>query len=145
MIANANTNVLGVQVIASTLTISVSTSVPTNPYSVTVTSTADNGKTYSTSYTLSVLSAKIQVSGTVTTTGIGTSPSQIQFIDQQTGLTYTGTMSGSSYSITLQNEHTYTVTVSWKGLLYSTGTYNGGSLYVWAPVGYTSMSRDYSG
>ena len=138
-------NPIPVNVFTSTLTINVPTSVPTNPYSVTVTSTSDNGKSYSTSYTLSVLSANIQVSGTVTTTGVGTSPSQIQFIDQQTGLTYTDSMSGSSYTITLQNEHTYDVVCYWKGLLYSTGSFSGGSLYVYAPVGYTTMSKSFSG
>lgn len=129
---------------SSTLTMSVPTYTSTNPYSVTITAT-NGAVSHSTSYTVSVLSAQVYVSGTVTTTGVGASPSQIQFVDQQTGLTYTGTLSDNNYSITLDNEHTYTVTVNWKGLLYSTGTFSGGSLYVYAPVGYTSMSQDYSG
>jgi hypothetical protein len=128
----------------STLTMSVPDSTPTAPYSVIVTGTA--GKvTHTTSFTVSVLSAEVYVSGTVTTTGFGTSPTQIQFVDQQTGLTYTGALSGTSYSISLQNEHSYTVTVYWQGLLYSSGTYSGGTLYVYAPVGYTTQTQDFSG
>jgi hypothetical protein len=129
---------------SSTLTLSVPDSTPTSAYSVTITATG-GGATHSTSYTISVLSAKVYVSGTVKTTGLGTKPSEIQFVDQQTGVTYTGSLSGTSYSITLENQDTYTVTVHWTGLLWSSGTYSGGSLYVYAPVGYTSMSQDYSG
>lgn len=92
-------------------------------------------------YSISVLSAQVFVSGSVVTTGLGTHPTEIQFVDQQTAITYTGSLSGTSYSITLQNQHTYTVTVHWAGLLFSSGTYNGGSLSVYAPVGYTSMSQ----
>jgi len=129
---------------SSTLTLSVPDSTPTSAYSVTITATS-GGVSHSTSYSISVLSAKVYVSGTVKTTGLGTHPTQIQFADQQTGLTYTGSLSGTSYSVSLQNEHTYTVTVSWAGLLWSSGTYNGGSLYVYAPVGYTTQTADYSG
>jgi hypothetical protein len=129
---------------SSTLTMSVPTSTPTSAYSVTITATG-GGATHSTSYTISVLSAQVYVSGTVVTTGLGTHPTQIQFADQQTGLTYTGSLSDTSYSITLQNQHTYTVTVSWAGLLWSSGTYNGGSLYVNAGVGVTTQTANYSG
>lgn len=128
----------------SNVEISVPDSTPTGVYPIIVSGTG-GGTTQSGAFTISVLSAQVYVSGTVTTTGLGTSPSQIQFVDQQTGLTYTGTLSGTSCSITLQNEHTYTVTVTWKGLLYTTGTYSGGSLYVYAPVGYTTQAQNYSG
>jgi len=128
----------------STLTMSVPALTPTNAYSVTVTATG-GGVTHATSYTVSVLSAKVYVSGTVTTKGLGTSPTQIQFVDTQTGLTYTGSMSGSSYSITLQNKHTYNVVCYWKGLLGSSGTFSGGTLYVNVGVGVTSMTQDFSG
>ena len=129
---------------SSTLTMTVPSSTSTNPYSVTITATS-GGTTHSTSYTVSVLSAKVYVSGTVTTTGLGTNPSRIDFVDTQTGVTYTGSMSGDYYTISLDNQHTYTVTVYWTGLLWSTGSFSGGNLHVYAPVGYTSMSQDYSG
>lgn len=129
---------------SSTLTMTVPSYTSTNPYSVTITATS-GGTTHSTAYTVSVLSAKVSVSGTVTTTGIGTSPSRIDFVDTQTGLTYTASMSGSYYTISLDNQHTYSVTVYWTGLLWSDGSFSGGNLYVNAPVGYTSMSQDYSG
>ena len=126
------------------LTLNVPDSTPTNAYSVTITASS-GGISHSTSYSISVLSAQVFVYGTVETTGMGTTPSEIQFVDQQTGLTYTGSLSDTSYSITLQNQHTYAVTVHWTGLLFTSGTYSGGSLYVNAPVGYTSMSQDFSG
>ena len=128
----------------STLTMDVPDSTPTNTYSVIVTATG-GGTTHSVSYTVSVLSANVYVSGTVTTTGFGTHPTQIQFVDQQTGITYTGSMSGNSYSITLKNQHTYNVVCYWGGFLGSSGTFSGGSLYVNAGVGSTSMSKDFSG
>ena len=128
----------------STLTMSVPDSTPTKTYSVIVTATG-GGTTHTVSYTVSVLSAQVYVSGTVTTTGFATHPTQIQFVDQQTGLTYTGSMPGDSYSLTLQNQHTYNVVCYWGGLLGSSGTFNGGSLYVNVGVGYTSMSQDFSG
>jgi hypothetical protein len=124
----------------SNVAISVPDSTSTGAYSVIVTGTG-GGMTHSSALTISVLSAKVYVSGTVKTTGTGTSPTQIQFVDTQSDLTYTASLSGTSYSVNLQNEHTYTVTVTWKGLLGNTGTYNGGSLYVYAPVGSTSMTQ----
>ena len=147
MIANAKTNVLNVQVIASTLTINVPSSVSTKPYSVTVTATANNGKTYSTSYTLSVLSAKIQVSGKVSTTGVGTHPTQIQFVNRTTSLTYTATVNSDNgfYTISFQNQQNYNVVCSWQGLLGSSGTFKGGILYVNSGVGITSIIQNYSG
>jgi hypothetical protein len=113
-------------------------------YSVTITASG-GGKTYSTSYTISVLSAKVSVSGNVETTGIGTNPTRVEFVDTQTGVTYTATLSGNYYSITLDNQHSYAVTVSWDGLLWNNGTYEGGTISVNAPVGQTSMSKNFSG
>ncbi len=128
----------------SNIEINVPDSTPTGAYSIIITATGD-GVTHSTAITISVLTSQVTVSGTVKTTGLGTSPTQIQFVDTQSDLTYTASLSGTSYFVNLQNEHTYTVTVTWKGALGNTGTYNGGSLYVYAPVGYTSQSQDYSG
>lgn len=124
-----NIGAIGYLFASSTLTINVPASAPTNPYSVTVTSIADNGKQYSMGYTVSVLSAKIQVSGSINTVGLGTHPTQVQFVDQQTGLTYTGYLSGNSYSISLQNQHTYNIVGYYGGLLGISGTFNGGSIY----------------
>lgn len=128
----------------SALTISVPESVPTNPYSFVITATAGDF-TQSVSYALSVLSAKVAVSGTVTTVGLGTHPTEIKFVDVDSGVTYTASMSGNSYYITLQNQHTYNVVCTWAGLLWSTGTFSGGKMTVYAGVGSTSMNQDFSG
>lgn len=127
----------------STLTMDVPESTPTDTYSVIVTATG-SGTTHTVAYTLSVLSANVYVSGTVTTTGLGTQPTQVQFVDKQTGITYTASMSGDSYSITLKNQHTYNVVCYWSGFLGSSGTFSGGSLYVNAGVGSTSMTKSFS-
>jgi hypothetical protein len=128
----------------STLTITIPNSVPTDAYTVTVTASG-GGKTYSNTYTISVLSARITVSGTVTATGIGASPTGIQFISEETGLTYTGSMNGNSYSISLPNQQAYNVVCSWRGFLGNTGTFDGGTLTVNAGVGSTTMTQNFAG
>jgi hypothetical protein len=128
----------------STLTITIPNSVPTDAYTVTVTASG-GGKTYSNTYTISVLSARTTVSGTVTTTGLGANPTSIQFISKETGLTYTGSMSGNSYSISLPNQQAYSVICSWQGFLGNTGTFDGGTLTVNAGVGTTTMTQNFAG
>jgi hypothetical protein len=129
----------------SKLTMSVPSSTPTEVYSIVVTAQSSN-VTRTAAYTMSVLSAQVVVTGKVTTVGLGTHPTQIQFVDSQTGVTYTGSMSeDGAYYITLQNQHSYNVVCYWSGLLGISGTFEGGSLYVNAPVGYTTMSKDFSG
>ena len=127
----------------SVLTMTVPDSTPTKAYSVIVTATG-GGVTRTVSYTITVLSVRVLVSGTVTTTGFGTHPTQVQFVDTQTGLTYTASMSGNSYSITLQNQHTYSVVVYWQGLLGSSGTFKR-IMVVNVGVGSTTMSQNFSG
>ena len=124
----------------SALTMSVPASTPTNPYPVIVTATGGN-ITHTISYTVSVLSAYVTVSGTIFRPM--SSPTQIQFVDQQTGLTYTESVTGNSYSISLQNEHTYDVTCSWIDV-FERGTSSCGSLYVYAPAGHATMSQSFS-
>lgn len=127
----------------STLTMNVPASTPTKVYSLVLTANCGS-VTRTAAYTMSVLSAKVTVSGTVTTTGFGTSPTQIQFTDAQTSVTYTGTMSGHTYSISLQNQHTYNVVLYWQGLLGSSGTVHRDGLNVNAPVGSNTMTQDYT-
>jgi hypothetical protein len=128
----------------STLTINVPESVPTDAYSLTVTATG-GGKTYSSTYTLSVLSAKVTVSGTVTTTGFGTHPTGIKFVGVSSGLTFETTTVDNSYIVNLPNQQTYRVTCSWAGLLWSSGTFDGGTLTVNAGVGTTTMTQNFAG
>jgi hypothetical protein len=66
----------------SNLTINVPAMASTDIYTVNVTSTAVNGKTYSNAYTLTVLNAEIQVSGTVVLNSRNDIvPSQIEFVN----------------------------------------------------------------
>ncbi len=128
----------------STLTINVPESVPTKAYSLTVTATG-GGKTYSNTYILSVLSAKVFLSGTVTTTGLGTHPTGIKFVGVSSGQTFETGLDGNAYSINLPNQQTYRVTCSWAGLLWSSGTFDGGTLNVNEGVGTISMTQNFAG
>jgi len=87
------------------------------------------------------------VTGTVTSTGIGTHPTQIQFVNTATSLTYTATVNTDNgfYTISLPNQQSYNVICRWQGLLGSSGTFDGGTLYVNSGVGVTSITKDYSG
>lgn len=132
----------------STLIIHVSEAVPTSSYSVTVNSTADNGKTYSSSYTLSVLNSKISVSGTVNG-GIGVVPTQIMF--EQFSATGTTTQTfivpvqSGNYVISLPNKQFFAVGVSWEGLDGASGTQHFIQPYgVNAGVGITSITCPFS-
>ena len=151
----------------SNLTISIPSSTATNSYSVNVTATANNGKIYFQSYTLTVLDGTIQVSGTVAAkSSDDIYPTQIQFVNTATNLTYTAivkTTAGSpptprliqqgTYVISLPNQQSYHVICTWTRLVGPwvspsdavTGIFDGGTLYVNVAVGVTSMTRDFSG
>ena len=91
----------------------------------------------------------IQVSGTVTATGFEIPPTQIQFTNTATGLTYAATVQNGSYSISLPNQQSYNVICTWGGLTFNaTGiAISGiqmGTLNVNAGVGVTSMTQDFS-
>jgi len=135
---------IGVPPYTSTLMMTIPESVPTAAYSLTVTATG-GGVTRSSTFTLSVLSAKVTVSGKITTTGIGTSPTGIMFVSGDTGETFTAPAVGNSYSITLPNQQTYRVTVSWSGLLGVRGTFDAGTLKVNVGVGTTTMTQNFAG
>jgi hypothetical protein len=141
----------------STLTIYAS-GVASNVYSVNVTATADNGKTYSMSYTISVLDSMITVSGTVSTPikGVqieGAYPTQIQFEQFfPPGSTHTATVQYNpdyhnyNYTISLPNKTSYSVSISWESSDGSSGIYNKPGPFpvlVFAGVGVTSMFLDF--
>ena len=92
----------------------------------------------------------IQVSGTVTTTGWEIPPTQIQFTNIATGLTYTAVENGS-YTISLPNLQSYNVICTWGGLTFNSSgiAISGiqmmpGTLKVNAGVGVTSMTQNFS-
>lgn len=76
--------------------------------------------------------ATVTVSGSVTTTGTLTNPEKITFTSETTGNTYVASCSGgmnpASYSISLPNGDTYTVTITWKALGVTGGNANAGTL-----------------
>lgn len=126
------------------MTITLPSNAPTAAYSLTITALG-GGVSRSAVYTISVLSARVTVSGTVTTTGLGTHPTAIQFVNTVTGATFTAAVVSNSYSIELPNQQTYSVTVSWSGLLGASGSFDAGTLRVNAGVGTTTMSQNFSG
>jgi hypothetical protein len=141
----------------SWLAISVPDSTPTGNYSLIVTASGDgaieNASCIFSVVNASALSPDVIVTGTVSaenevamTTVI---LDQIQFIDTQTGAITTIDLFGAGahfasgeYTVVLQNEHIYdvTVTVSWGGAF----TFDAGNLYVYAPEGNSTMHQDFS-
>jgi len=72
--------------------------------------------------------SSITISGGVSTTNIGTSFNNIQFVSQKTGVSYPGGISGGQYSATLYNRDSYTVKVHWTGALGVSGDCVAGAL-----------------
>jgi hypothetical protein len=109
----------------SNLTIDAPSSTPTNNYLLNVTAT--NGEvTHEASYNISVLSAKVSVTGELTwahpTSDFSVNPIRIQFSDTSTGASYLATVSEadtSTYSLSLDNEHTYNVTFYYNVVLWA--------------------------
>lgn len=110
----------------STLTYSVSDSVPTGKYPVTVTASSGWHEAKLSSVVLSVLNAKVTVSGRASSAAIMqpffSSLIGIQFIDTQTGANSSFDFQYphpppynpfGNYSVVLINEHTYAVTISY--------------------------------
>ena len=111
----------------STLTIHVSQSTPTNSYNITINSTAENGKTHSSQYTLSVLNSEFSMSGTIS--GGNKVPTQIIFEQlSDTGSTvhtFTAPVTSGQYTITLPNNHMYyAVSIDWITPDGQSGTYH---------------------
>lgn len=107
------------------LTIYVSEATQTNTYNVTIESTADNGKTHCSLYSLSVLNSKVLVSGTVSV-GSGV-PIQILF-DQLTHAgatvqTFTAAIQSGNYVISLPNQQFYAVSIVWENSDGASGTH----------------------
>lgn len=134
----------------SILTMSVPDSIPTGDYSVIV--TASSGKDVeNASYIVSILSANVTVSGSVagrSLVGFRVGLSQINFIDTQTTATIVFNLSStnpSGYSVTLQNEHTYNVSLNY--YVYTLGGEKGNSFTsyatnsnFYAPAGNSTIS-----
>ncbi len=102
----------------STLTILVTEFMLSDQYNITITSTATNGKTYSSHYDLTVINSKISVSGTVTTNK-GRIPTQIIFEQMSgsgslTGKVYSSSIVSGTYSVVLPNKEFFAVSVNWE-------------------------------
>ncbi len=72
--------------------------------------------------------SQVVLSGTVTTTGTGTSPEKITFTSETTGNNYVADANGGTYSVTLPNQDTYSVSITWKFLGITGGTADAGTL-----------------
>jgi DNA-binding HxlR family transcriptional regulator len=94
--------------------------------------------------------AWIQVSGTVSTPGFEIPPTQIQFTNTATGITYAAAVQNGTYSISLPNQQTYNVICTWGGLTFNStgiaisGIQMGPTLNVNAGLGVTSITQDFS-
>jgi hypothetical protein len=134
----------------SILTIHVSEATQTNTYNVTINSTADNGKTYTSLYTLSILNPQVSVSvsGTVSG-GAGIVPTQIIF-DQLTHAgavvkTFSAPVESGGYIISLPNHQFFAVSVMWEGSDGTSGTHH--FIMPWdtdAGVGVTQINCPFS-
>ena len=130
-----------IPVFDSTLIINVPNSIPTGNYPITVIATG-GGVTHSATYTVSVLSTNVQVSGIINSTGTGVNPTKIKFTDLDSSNlpSYTAVVSGNSYSIAVPNDSHYEVAVG-----NSSGTfYSAGTIFVLAPIGSTSVTQNVS-
>ena len=71
----------------------------------------------------------VTLTGTITTTGTGTTPERITFISYKTGNTYVAAVYDRSYSIQLPNGETYNVKITYKFLgLVTVGEADAGTL-----------------
>jgi hypothetical protein len=86
---------------------------------------------------------EVLVSGTVTTTGTGTSPQMVTFTSMRNGKTYVANANGGSYSISLPNGDSYSVTITWKFLGITGGNADAGTLNL--DTTETSITRNWAG
>lgn len=85
----------------------------------------------------------VSVNGNVQTTGIGTKPVFVDFVDTNTGQAQSANVNGGSYGITLNNNHNYNIVVHYSaGLGITSGTCQAGVLSLYS-TSYTSQ-RDIS-
>ena len=89
----------------------------------------------------------VTLTGTVTTTGTGTTPEKITFTSMRDGKTYVAAVSGGNpgtYTITLPNGDSYKVTITWKILgLLTGGTADAGTLNL--DTFETSIEKNWAG
>lgn len=75
--------------------------------------------------TIPVKPEEVELTGTVTTTGTGTTPEKITFMSMSDGKTYVAACEGggnpATYCISLPNEDSYKVTITWKAFGLVTG------------------------
>lgn len=143
----------------STLTIGVSDSTPTGNYSVAIIASG-GGKMVKASIILSVLFGNVTVSGVASSAALSepeiTSIQKVEFTDVQTGSVTSFNFPFAeqsnnpfgNYSVTLKNEHTYNVTISYYAG-FSVGNMSPASvyienLYVYAPAGQTTLTEDFT-
>jgi len=90
---------------------------------------------------------EVTLTGTVTTTGTGTTPEKITFTSLRDGKTYVAAVSGGNpgtYTITLPNGDSYEVTITWKILgLLTGGTADAGTLNL--DTFETSIEKNWAG
>ena len=86
---------------------------------------------------------EVTLTGTVTTTGTGTSPEKITFKSLSDGQTYVANANGGTYSITLPNSDSYGVTITWKFLGITGGTADAGTLNLDSTE--ASITRNWAG
>jgi hypothetical protein len=128
----------------SLLTLNVPESTDSNNYLIIK---ATNGAvTHSSSYNVSVLNSQVTVSGQITTSDGTQIPGlQIYFYDEQTKQTYNADINLNSYSIALQNTHTYDVTMTYFQLnLGEIPRVYLGSYSVNAPAGSTELTHNFA-
>ena len=136
----------------TTLTIEVPDSTQTGNYSLAIEASGDT--TMAEAFcTISVLSANVTVSGNVRMdyAFAGGYLTSIQFEDNQTRAVYVVnfpfisiTSPSRDYSIVLQNEHTYNVTINFYegvGNIQSPYIYQAGTFHVYAPAGSNSITN----
>ena len=91
---------------------------------------------------------EVMLTGSVTTTGTGTTPLQIKFtsINDNTDFYQINCVGGgnpASYTINLPNQRSYRVTITWRGLLFNTGDTDVGRLDL--DTFDTSLTHDWAG
>lgn len=88
--------------------------------------------------------ATVTVSGTVSTSGSGTTGTNVVFTSSS-GSTYPGAISSGSYSVTLPNKDTYSATVQWSGQYpWQTGSCNVGSFSLNNGPGATTQQQNFN-
>jgi hypothetical protein len=169
--SNQTINLTSDRSLTSNLSIGIPSSAATGTYLVNVTATAENGKTYIASYTLTVLNLGIQVSGNITDNSNNQDwPTQIQFLPQTETYNvssfttsvhldfthYSGIVNHGTYSIALPNQENYTVIITWNGWPpnemgpfpnpadIQSGTVIYGDITVHCSIGVTSITQDFT-